>query len=247
MAHISSDSLAPLPPSTRDRIIAAAAEVFDRNGYEAASVADIATAASASNGSLYHFAKGKPQLARIVFDEIVSRYHAAMLPAISRRAPGLREVIQATVAAHLGWLHRCPRDLGLLDALSAIGNSDQRRANREAIVTPILLAFTDALRPFAAASGVGPVASLIIYAVVFGCSITMAHALAGRSDPEADVTDVDVQALTTMIVAVFAGAASAKRDAPHTKPRKTGGGQSSMLDDDLQSSMLTGGGRQPPD
>ncbi|HET7014110.1 MAG TPA: TetR family transcriptional regulator, partial [Streptosporangiaceae bacterium] len=44
------------PAETRERLLAAAAEVFAERGYDGTRVADIAAAAGVSNGALYaHF------------------------------------------------------------------------------------------------------------------------------------------------------------------------------------------------
>lgn len=54
--------LQPLSPERRARIIAGAAEIFTRDGYEGASVADIARAAGVSKGTLYNYYPSKQAL-----------------------------------------------------------------------------------------------------------------------------------------------------------------------------------------
>jgi len=52
----------PLSPERRARIIAGAAEIFTRDGYEGASMAQIAQAARVSKGTLYNYFPGKDAL-----------------------------------------------------------------------------------------------------------------------------------------------------------------------------------------
>ena len=50
------------PPTTRERIIGAAMELFWEKGYGSTSIADILAHASVNSGSLYHFFPGKQDL-----------------------------------------------------------------------------------------------------------------------------------------------------------------------------------------
>ena len=52
----------PAAPKTRDRIIAAAMELFWLKGYGSTSIADILARAEVNSGSLYHFFPGKQDL-----------------------------------------------------------------------------------------------------------------------------------------------------------------------------------------
>ena len=49
-------------PTTRDRIVQAAIELFWRKGYGSTSIADILETAKVNSGSLYYFFKGKQEL-----------------------------------------------------------------------------------------------------------------------------------------------------------------------------------------
>ncbi len=49
-------------PTTRDRIVHAAMELFWRKGYGSTSIADILETAKVNSGSLYYFFKGKQEL-----------------------------------------------------------------------------------------------------------------------------------------------------------------------------------------
>jgi AcrR family transcriptional regulator len=67
---------APLPgPTTRERLIAAAIEVFAADGYEQARVQDIARTAGMTTGAIYANYRGKGEL---LFDAIGARANAEM-------------------------------------------------------------------------------------------------------------------------------------------------------------------------
>jgi TetR/AcrR family transcriptional regulator, transcriptional repressor for nem operon len=64
----------PLP--TRDRLVAAAMDLFWRKGYDSTSVADVLQTAGVNSGSLYHFFPGKQDLLLAVLDT----YHRGIGP-----------------------------------------------------------------------------------------------------------------------------------------------------------------------
>src|SRR5579872_3819719 len=55
-------------PSTRDRIVHAAMQLFWQKGYASTSIAEILRAAEANSGSLYYFFPGKQDLLLAVLD-----------------------------------------------------------------------------------------------------------------------------------------------------------------------------------
>ena len=64
--------------TAREDLLAAGLAVFDRDGFEGATVAAIRTRARASNGSFFHFFGSKKELAGTLFLEVLQRYHAAV-------------------------------------------------------------------------------------------------------------------------------------------------------------------------
>lgn len=56
------------PPSTRERLILTAMQLFWEKGYGSTSVADVLQAAQVNSGSLYHFFPGKQDLLLAVLD-----------------------------------------------------------------------------------------------------------------------------------------------------------------------------------
>ena len=58
--------------TAREDLLAAGLAVFDRDGFEGATVAAIRTRARASNGSFFHFFGSKKELAGTLFLEILA-------------------------------------------------------------------------------------------------------------------------------------------------------------------------------
>lgn len=79
MVSLAPDTSTPDPgtadPSTRDRLIAAAIEVFAEQGYESARLQDIARAAGLTTGAVYANYRGKAEL---LFDAIGARAGAEL-------------------------------------------------------------------------------------------------------------------------------------------------------------------------
>src|ERR1700676_4595411 len=65
----------------REDLLAAGLAVFDRNGFDGATVAAIRSRARTSNGSFFHFFGSKRELAGTLFLEVLQRYHTAVLAA----------------------------------------------------------------------------------------------------------------------------------------------------------------------
>src|SRR5689334_1157045 len=101
---------------TRERLLAAAADVFAQRGYDGTRVADIAAAAGVSNGALYaHFGSKAELLAAALrahrrrmmnelFDDDPDQPVAELLGRMGRRLPRKRDadgylVVEALVAA----------------------------------------------------------------------------------------------------------------------------------------------------
>lgn len=70
-------ALAEVP--TRDRLVAAATELFWSRGYEATSIAEVCERAQANPGSLYHFFSTKEELLEAVLDHLEQRIDRDLL------------------------------------------------------------------------------------------------------------------------------------------------------------------------
>ncbi len=103
--------------SAREDLLAAGLAVFDRDGFEGATVAAIRTRARASNGSFFHFFGSKKELAGTLFLEVLQRYHAAVLAAIDT-STGAEEGIGRLIRAHLDWVVDSQREARYLFEIS---------------------------------------------------------------------------------------------------------------------------------
>ena len=103
--------------SVRDDLLAAGLAVFERDGFEGATVAAIRTRARASNGSFFHFFASKQELAGTLFLEILRRYHAAILIALEPQ-PAASEGIARLIRAHLDWVVNSRREARYLFEIS---------------------------------------------------------------------------------------------------------------------------------
>jgi AcrR family transcriptional regulator len=101
----------------REDLLAAGLAVFDRDGFDGATVAAIRTRARASNGSFFHFFASKKQLAGTLFLEVLQRYHAAILAAIDTSIPA-EEGIGRLIRAHLDWVANNRREARYLFEIS---------------------------------------------------------------------------------------------------------------------------------
>jgi AcrR family transcriptional regulator len=101
----------------REDLLAAGLAVFDRDGFDGATVEAIRTRARASNGSFFHFFGSKKELAGTLFLEVLQRYHAAVLAAIE---PSLnaQHGIDRLIRAHLDWVVNNRRDARFLFEIS---------------------------------------------------------------------------------------------------------------------------------
>jgi AcrR family transcriptional regulator len=101
----------------REDLLAAGLAVFDRDGFDGATVATIRARARASNGSFFHCFGSKKELAGSLFLEVLQGYHAAILAAIGETA-GAEEGIADLVRAHLDWVVNSRREARYLFEIS---------------------------------------------------------------------------------------------------------------------------------
>lgn len=112
----------------REDLLAAGLAVFDRDGFDGATVAAIRTRARASNGSFFHFFASKKELAGTLFLEVLQRYHAAIVAAIDV-SMSAEEGIGRLIRAHLDWVASNRREARYLFEIS---RSEWTDAVREA-------------------------------------------------------------------------------------------------------------------
>jgi AcrR family transcriptional regulator len=112
----------------REDLLAAGLAVFDRDGFDGATVAAIRTQARASNGSFFHFFASKKELAGTLFLEVLQRYHAAIVAAIDV-STSAEDGIGRLIHAHLDWVANNGREARYLFEIS---RSEWTDAVREA-------------------------------------------------------------------------------------------------------------------
>ena len=94
----------PIPGSARARLINAAIDHFERDGYEQASVVAIAEEAGVTTGSLYHHFGSKQGLYLVIREEMERRMTERMegaIAAVGRGRPGIRAALEVTFDAAL--------------------------------------------------------------------------------------------------------------------------------------------------
>jgi AcrR family transcriptional regulator len=101
----------------REDLLAAGLAVFDRDGFDGATVAAIRARARASNGSFFHFFQSKRELAGTLFLEVLQRYHAAVLAAIGPSS-NAQDGIGRLIRAHLDWVVNNRREARFLFEIS---------------------------------------------------------------------------------------------------------------------------------
>jgi AcrR family transcriptional regulator len=101
----------------REDLLAAGLAVFDREGFEGATVAAIRRRAGASNGSFFHVFASKKELAGALFLDVLQRYHEAILAALDRSLSA-RDGIACLIRAHLGWVVNNRREARYLFEIS---------------------------------------------------------------------------------------------------------------------------------
>jgi AcrR family transcriptional regulator len=103
--------------SVREDLLSAGLAVFDREGFEGATIAAIRKRARASNGSFFHVFASKKDLAGALFLDVLGRYHAAMLTALGPSSSA-REGIDRLIRVHLDWVVNNRREARYLFEIS---------------------------------------------------------------------------------------------------------------------------------
>lgn len=186
----------------RNDLLTAALAVFERDGFDGATVATIRESAGASNGSFFHFFSSKRELAGTLFLDVLRHYHLTMLAAIEEPV-GAEEGIAKLIRAHLEWVADNRREAKYLFEISrsewAKDVRDARSAQNSTLMEGIEawrapLVANGELRPMTAAM----FASQIIGPAQFFCRAWLSGRDATDPRAQADVLIAcAVRALTT--------------------------------------------------
>lgn len=171
----------------RNDLLTAALAVFERDGFDGATVATIRESAGASNGSFFHFFSSKRELAGTLFLDVLRRYHLTMLAAIEEPV-GAEEGISKLIRAHLDWVAGNRREAKYLFEISrsewAKDVRDARSAQNSALIEGI-----EAWRAPLVASGVlrSMTAAMFLSQIIGPAQFFCRAWLSGRdsSDPRA--------------------------------------------------------------
>ncbi len=90
-------ALAPRTPVTREDILEAAARIFRRKGYHAASMQDIARAVNLQKASLYHHVAGKQEILVALLDQALDMLIAHMREVLAMQASPEEKLRQAVL------------------------------------------------------------------------------------------------------------------------------------------------------
>jgi AcrR family transcriptional regulator len=96
----------PLPSSTREKVLAAAA-LFAEHGLDATKMEDIAAATGVPKATLYYYFEGKEEILTFLFSEILDEVGTAVSRAIDGEGTAA-DRLAAVIVAHLRVFERFP-------------------------------------------------------------------------------------------------------------------------------------------
>jgi AcrR family transcriptional regulator len=177
--------------TAREDLLAAGLAVFDRDGFEGATVAAIRTRARASNGSFFHFFGSKKELAGTLFLEILARYHASIITAVDGSC-GAREGVARLIRAHLVWVVNSRREARYLFEISRSEWTEEIRGAQRAQNSRLAEAVEQWRAPLLERGELLPMTSRVFFSQVIGPAQMFCRGwLSGRdrADPR-DQTDI---------------------------------------------------------
>jgi AcrR family transcriptional regulator len=114
---------------TRARLVGAAKEVFERDGFLDARISDIAERAGLSHGSFYHYFESKEEVFREVAATVEARLHEPMTSVIlAQSSTPPAERIREAIRRHLESYRDEARIMGVIEQVSRF--DDDLRASR---------------------------------------------------------------------------------------------------------------------
>jgi AcrR family transcriptional regulator len=187
--------------TAREDLLAAGLAVFDRDGFEGATVAAIRTRARASNGSFFHFFGSKKDLAGTLFLEILQRYHGAVLAAIGENL-GAREGVARLIQAHLDWVVNNRREARYLFEISRSEWSEEIRVAQRAQNSRLADGVERWRAPLIARGELLPMSPVLFFSQIIGPAQIFCRAyLAGRdrADPRDQIETLIACAIRAVV------------------------------------------------
>src|SRR4030088_3272716 len=186
----------------REDLLAAGLAVFERDGFEGATVAAIRTRARASNGSFFHFFESKKELAGTLVLEGLQRYHAAILAAIETTSDA-QQGIRRLIHAHLDWVVNNRREARYLFEISRSEWTEDLREAQRAQNSRLAEGIKAWCAPLIARGELLPMTSTLFFSQIIGPAQIFCRAwLSGRdrADPK-DQIDVLIACAIRAVVA----------------------------------------------
>ncbi len=192
--------------TAREDLLTAGLAVFDRDGFEGATVAAIRTRARASNGSFFHFFASKKELAGTLFLEIIARYHAAVLAAVDESCDA-KQGVARLIHAHLDWVVSNRREARYLFEISRSEWSEEIRGAQRAQNSRLAEAIERWRAPLIERGELLPMTATLFFSQIIGPAQIFCRAfLSGRdrADPR-DQAETLIACATRAVVAADAG------------------------------------------
>jgi AcrR family transcriptional regulator len=159
--------------ATRERISAAAAQLFAERGFDAVTVADVARAADVSVGTVFNYFPTKEDL----FYSRMEDFESALLESVRERAPGesVLAAFRRVIREGTDGLEADERTRQISDALRTVNDSAALRAREREVVARATQALADLIaeeteseaddvRPLVAANALmGVQRALVVY------------------------------------------------------------------------------------
>jgi len=187
--------------TARDDLLAAGLTVFDRDGFEGATVAAIRNLARASNGSFFHFFGSKRELAGTLLLEILQRYHASMVAALDLDLSA-REGIARLIHAHLEWVVNNRREARFLFEISRAEWSEEVRDAQRSENSRLAEGVERWRAPLIARGELFPMSAALFFSQIVGPAQVFCRAwLSGRdrSDPRAQADTLVACAIRALV------------------------------------------------
>ena len=192
--------------TAREDLLAAGLAVFDRDGFDGATVAAIRSRARASNGSFFHFFASKKELAGTLFLEILAGYHAAVLAAVDETCSAGQGVARL-IRAHLDWVVNNRREARYLFEISRSEWSEDIRGAQRAQNSRLAEAIERWRAPLIARGELLPMTATLFFSQIIGPAQIFCRAwLSGRdrTDPREQIETL-IACATRAVVAPGTG------------------------------------------
>ncbi|HEX7925572.1 MAG TPA: TetR/AcrR family transcriptional regulator [Bradyrhizobium sp.] len=187
--------------TAREDLLAAGLAVFDRDGFEGATVAEIRSRARASNGSFFHFFTSKKELAGTLFLEILQAYHAAIITAVND-THGAGEGVARLIRAHLDWVVTDRREARFLFEISRSEWSEEVRGAQRTENSRLTDGIERWRAPLLARGELLPMSAVLFFSQIIGPAQIFCRAyLSGRqqSDPREQVETLIACAIRAVV------------------------------------------------